>query len=113
MSKWSYSPIEDKRRRARLEAAPRFSKIAQAVAESMRIHCTHPDECARADGFMRIVCCISVDRDLFDLFFNAESGYRGRYFASPEEGLLANGQLLQLISTRLATFRVHCEMTTD
>ena len=113
MSQWSYSPIQDKRRRTRLEAAPPFSEIAQAVAGSMRIHCTHPDGCDKKDGFLRIVCCISIDRDLFDLFFNSESGYRGRYFASPEEGLLANGQLLQLISTRVATFRVHREMTAD
>jgi len=113
MNKWSYSPIQDKQRRARLEAAPPFGEIAQAVAGSMRIRCTHSDKCDEAAGFMRIVCCVSIDRDLFDLFFNAESGYRGRYFASPEEGLLANGQLLQLVSTSVAAFTVHGDMTTS
>jgi hypothetical protein len=113
MNKWSYSPIQDKQRHARLEAAPPFGEIAQAVAGSMRIRCTHSDKCDEAAGFMRIVCCVSIDRDLFDLFLNAESGYRGRYFASPEEGLLANGQLLQLVSTSLAAFMVHGDMTTS
>lgn len=110
MKLWDYSPIQDKARRARLEAAPPFAEIAQAVAGGMRIQCTHPDACDEAAGFMRIVCCVSIDRDLFDLFFNSESGYRGRYFVSPEEGLLANGQLLQLISEPLATFMVHGNM---
>jgi len=113
MNKWSYSPIQDKVRRARLETAPSFGEIAQAVAESMRIRCTHPEECGEAPGFMRIVCCVSIDHDLFDLFFNAESGYRGRYFTSPEEGVLANRQLLQLVSTPLAAFTIHCDMTTS
>ena len=110
MNQWSYSPIQDKSRRARLEAAPPFAELAQAVADGMHIQCTHSDSCDEATGFMRIVCCASIDCNLFDLFFNAESGYRGRYFVSPEEGLVANGQLLQLVSMPLAAFKVHGNM---
>ena len=112
MGNWSFSRIEDRDRRALLEAAPPFSQIACAIADSMRVLCTHPDPCDEMNGFMRLVCCVSIDRNLFDLFFNAESGYRGRYYVSPEEGLHANGQLQQLLASPLACFTAHAAMTT-
>jgi hypothetical protein len=110
MDLWDCSRIEDTHRRLRLEAAHAFAEIAKAVADDMRIQCTHSDPCDEAAGFMRIVCCMSIDRDLFDLFFNSQNGYRGRYFVSSEEGLLANGQLLRLVSPPLAAFTVHADM---
>jgi len=111
MSRWDYSPIEDASRRTWLESAPPFDEIAKAVAGSMRILCTHCDSCDEAPGYWRIVCCVSVDRFLFDRFFNAQSGYRGCYFISPEEGLRANAHLLQLIAPVLSAFKVHPQMT--
>jgi len=111
MNGWSFSFTEDISRSDRLNAAPPFVEIAHAVASSMRIICTHSDTCDEAAGFMRIVCCGSVDRDLFDLFFNAENGYRGQYFISEEAGLLANSQLLKLLASPLASFTAHTNMT--
>ncbi len=110
MTRWNYLPIEDETRRSRLKNAPPFSEIAQSIADNMSVLCTHTDPCGEATGFMRIVACVSVGVELFDLFFNAESGYRGSYFVSPTEGLAANGHLLKLIAAPLANFSIHPEM---
>jgi hypothetical protein len=107
MNTWNFSPIADVTRRSRLASAPDFEDIAQAVARSMHILCTHPDPCDEAAGFTRLVCCVSLEPDLFDIFFNAESGYRGTYFVSPERGLRANSHLLALVAPTLANHTIH------
>jgi len=110
MSTWSFSTLVANDRRILLEASPPFVELAKSVARTMRPHCTHVDSCDEAAGFKRIVCCISIDRDLFDLFFNSQNGYRGSYFQSPQEGLLANSQLLDLLAPRLVSFETHQDM---
>jgi hypothetical protein len=110
MSIWSFSQIPDIARRSRLEAAPTFERIAQDVAKSLRILCTHPDPCNEAKGYTRLVSCVTIDLDLFDLFFNSESGYRGRYFISPEEGLRANLHVIGLVAPRLAVHTAHADL---
>jgi hypothetical protein len=107
MKTWNFSPIADVSRRSRLADAPDFEDIAQAVAGSMHILCTHPDRCDEEAGFMRLVCCVALEHDLFDIFFNAESGYRGTYFVSPEDGLRANSHLLALVAPALASHKIH------
>jgi hypothetical protein len=111
MKTWNFSPIADVTRRSRLASAPDFEDIAQAVARSMQILCTHPDPCDEVAGFMRLVCCVALEPDLFDIFFNAESGYRGTYFVSPEHGVPANSHLLALVAPALARHTTHSELT--
>jgi hypothetical protein len=111
MNIWDFSPIADATRRSRLSGAPDFEEIAQAVAGSMRIVCKHPDPCDEAADFIRLVCCVTVEPDLFGIFFNAESGYRGAYFVSAEQGLRANSQLLALVAPALATHTIHSGLT--
>ena len=108
---WRFSSALGAGRRAKLEVSPPFDVIAQRVVDEMEILCTHTDPCAEAAGFTRIVSCIRVDEELFDLFFNSESGYRGRYFVSPEEGRAANSLLLSLAAESLAHFESHPDMT--
>jgi hypothetical protein len=86
---WRFSAAVDAWRRAKLDASPGFEVIAQRIAGEMQILCSHIDPCDESPGFARIVSCIHVDGDLFDLFFNSQTGYRGCYFDSPEEGLAA------------------------
>lgn len=107
MNTWNFSPIADATRRSRLAGAPDFEEIAQAVAASMHILCTHPDRCDEAAGFIRLVCCVALEPDLFDIFFNAESGYRGTYFMSPEHGVRANSHFLALVAPALASHTIH------
>jgi hypothetical protein len=110
MGNWRYSPDLDAGRRARLEASVPFGVIAQRIADEMRILCTHIDPCDEAAGFSRIVSCVRVGENLFDSFFNSETGYRGCYFVSSTEGLSANSLLLGLVASPLAQFRTHEEM---
>jgi hypothetical protein len=112
MSDWRFSSLLDASRRAKLAASQSFGVIAQRIAGEMRILCTHADPCDEAAGFTRLVSCIRVDTDLFDLFFNSETGYRGCYFVSPEAGLAANSLLLDLLAAPLAHFITHANMTT-
>lgn len=76
----------------------------------MRVLCTHPDLCDEATGYQRLVACISVDPELFDLFFNAVGGYRGSYYTSQEAGGRANAQLLELVAPALLAFKTHAEL---
>ena len=110
MSNWRFSYTVEASRRAKLEASPPFDAIAKRIANEMQIGCTHIDPCDEAAGFTRIVGCITVGYDLFDLFFNSQTGYRGRYFVSPDEGLAANSQLLGLLAAPLANFGRHSAM---
>jgi hypothetical protein len=108
---WRFSSAVDAQRREKLRASPPFEVIAQRIANEMQILCTHTDACDEAAGFTRLVTCVRVGGDLFDLFFNSESGYRGRYFLSAEKGLSANSLLLGLLATPIALFKTHTEMT--
>jgi hypothetical protein len=110
MSIWSFSQIPDIARRSRLEAAPPFERIAKQVAQSLRILCTHADPCDEAAGYTRLVSCVMVDPDLFDLFFNSESGYRGRYFVSIDAGLRANSSILGLVAPAIAAHTAHTDL---
>ena len=107
---WNFSSLIANDRRILLEASPPFVELAKSVAHTMRPHCTHVDPCDEVAGFNRIVCCISIDRELFDLFFNSQNGYRGCYFQSPRKGLLANSHLLGLLAPRLVSLEIHQDM---
>lgn len=107
MYPWRFSEHLPAARRAELKSAPPFAQIAHEVARSMRILCTHPDPCDEAAGYSRIVACVAVEPQLFDLFFNAETGYRGAYFASQVSGLQANVQILSLVAPALANHETH------
>ena len=96
-----------------LEAARSFEEIAGSLVTSMRIQCTHVDQCDEADGFNRLVACVVVGKPLFDLYFNSRFGYRGAYFVSPENGLEMNALLLTLLAPALIEFERREKMPTD
>ena len=79
----------------------------------MRILCTHTDPCDEATGYSRLVACVAIQPDLFDLFFNAQTGYRGAYFASQVSGLQANAQILAIVAPALVHFRAHSNLSQD
>ena len=95
---WNFAPIADAGRRRKLETAPSYRQIAQDIASSLHILCTHPDPCDEAAGYTRLVSCVTIEPELFDLFFNSESGYRGGYFLAHTEGLRANSHILGLVA---------------
>lgn len=111
MTSWRFSEIVEELRWNSLEGAPPFDRIAEDVAASMKVVCTHTDPCDEQAGFTRLVCCIELSPELFDLFFNARSGYRGSYFTSPEQGVRANGKLLSLVADKLAVHSSHPDLS--
>jgi hypothetical protein len=52
-----------------------------------------------------MVYCISVEPELFDLFFNSWNGYRAQYFRDPDYGQARNIEFIKAISPGLLTPR--------
>jgi hypothetical protein len=94
-----------------LEARTSLEEIALEIVSSIRRQppCCQPDPlkafkvAGREDTkqFRRIIYCVTVDRPLFDRFFNSPHGYRGAYFRDPFEGLRANHLLLSSVAPAL------------
>lgn len=94
MSSWRYAKSVEKERSQALLAAPSFSDLSDQVAKKMKILCGHCDPCQINADFHRVVFCIKISPELFDLFFNSPNGYRGAYFESPYRGLEANAEFI-------------------
>lgn len=110
MQSWRFSQHFDASRRTLLESAPSFGQIAHEIARSMRVLCTHSDSCDEVAGYRRLVACVAVEPQLFDVLFNAETGYRGAYFVSETTGLQANAQLLSLVAPALVSHQIHRDL---
>lgn len=98
---WNFGDSVNLARRAVLDAAPSFEVIAREICASMEVLCRHFESSVEVSGFQRYVCCIRVESDLFDLFFNSKNGYRAAYFRSPYEGLQVNENLITGLMDRI------------
>lgn len=109
MTQWRYTGnCKDARLQALLVIRP-FNDIADWVKHEMQILCCHPEDCNDKHRYKRASYCVEVSPQLFDVFFNSQSGYRGAYFQSPEEGLAANRLLLSAVSPVLVAWtRKYC-----
>jgi hypothetical protein len=102
MASWTYAPSIS-RERAEFLLAPRsFEQIVKRIAFEMQHLCCHSQTCDENNAFVRIVYCLRISVDTFDLFYNSPNGYRGAYFRSPFEGLIANANLLRGLFPRIA-----------
>jgi hypothetical protein len=104
MPKWEYSDAVSPDRRRSLLQPPSFRDICSSIAQTMRVLCRHNDPCSEAEAYERVVYCITVDKQLFDLFFNSLNGYRAYYFRSPAEGVAMNARLLEALAPPLLAF---------
>jgi len=106
---WKYKGTADAERLRRLQTTAPFDDIAARLSREMEIRCCHTQPCDDKRGYKRIVYCVNVNEEVFDAFFNSQSGYRGAYFQSPEHGLHATELLLQIVRPRLlASMRTLC-----
>ncbi len=105
MPRWEYSDTVTADRQRALLRSPSFQEISSLIADTMRVLCRHTDPCDEANGYERVVYCITVDKQLFDLFFNSLNGYRAWYFRSPAEGMAMNARLLETMAPPLLAFR--------
>ena len=77
MMQWSYTGnYKDERIQALLVITP-FKDIADRVKHEMQILCCHLEDCNDKLGYKRTSYCVEVSPQLFDVFFNSQSGYRG------------------------------------
>lgn len=111
--KWTFVESLGNGRLDALADAPPFDEIARSIASVMRVQCTHVDQCDEAYGFRRFVGCVSIDRPLFDVFFNSFNGYRGCYYRSPSEGLRINAQFVGRLAPSLIEFQQHEDMSAE
>jgi hypothetical protein len=102
---WKYSDVVSAERQQALRQPPPFQVISSWIAETMHVICRHLDRCDEVDGYNRVVYCITVERQLFDLFFNSRNGYRASYFRSPVEGTNMNIHLLKTLAPTLQAFQ--------
>lgn len=92
--------IEEATRLTKLLGNLPFKRVAEEIATRMTVLCCHRDQ-IEDSPYSRVVYCVKLDRDLFDQFFNSQSGYRAAYFCSPWEGLAANSMFSQLVLPKL------------
>jgi hypothetical protein len=105
MAAWAFTdqvPIQRARRLLALQTFDhivdllRSSVVTGFVAEAFRG--------ARLKGCDRAVFQLTVERDVYDLFFNAPVGYRGQYADSERAGDAANRAVIDVLRSSLLSF---------
>jgi hypothetical protein len=94
--------VEGATRLPKLARTVPLERIAEDIAATLAVLCCHRSSIS-GTAFSRVAYCVSVERDLFDRFFNSASGYRAAYFRSPWEGIGANAAVLKIIAPKLLT----------
>ena len=98
---WEYKGVCDDQRLRRLQTSVPFEDIVARLKRNMQIVCCHTPDCCDKPGYKRTIYCVELRAELFDMFFNSQSGYRGEYFESPHRGLSANALLLTTVRPQL------------
>ena len=101
MIEWTYAASLPRDRVSTLLAPSTIGTIANHIAADMRIACCHFQSCDDHADFGRVVFCVCVSEDLFDLFYNSPHGYRGAYFRSPGAGVDATATFIGALAPRL------------
>jgi hypothetical protein len=101
-SEWSFAQIRAARpaRAAYLEDAPEFGEILSSLAAALTNSLARKEFFFGVDhyeGNRRVTFQFRVTPRLYDTFFNARTGYRAHYWASPECGQCANAKLVQTL----------------
>ena len=89
---------EEAMRLPKLQRPVPFEQIAKDIAAGMIVLCCHRGSMNATGSFSRVIHCVQLDKDLFDLFFNSASGYRAAYFRFPWEGMGANAAFLKAVT---------------
>ncbi len=96
IERWNFILSENSERLERLGKSSSFESIVEDITDHMTILCCHQDT-IKDTLFKRVVYCVTVSGNLFDLFFNSRNGYRAWYYRSPFEGLRANSLAIGLL----------------
>lgn len=101
---WRYIGNIARTRRTSLEHPRPATELPAALVEGFTIACYHRDQGQSDSSYARAVFCGVVEPNLFDWFFNAQTGYRGAYFQSPEAGIAFNRNLIDASIPALTTW---------
>jgi hypothetical protein len=101
IERWDFNVSGNDQRLVNLQSSPSFEEMAKCINEEMDILCCHADPCGDFLGFERIVFCIQIPKDLFDMVFNSKNGYRAHYYRSPFEGMQANHVFINMLLPKL------------
>jgi hypothetical protein len=110
---WSFDDIRETEpaRAGKLEAAGSPDELVAVLTAELRKACREPDRRLSPLGWERrndapdqhrAVVQFRVERDVYDWFFNARTGYRAHYRASPEAGIAFNGEIVEALRDVLA-----------
>src|SRR5262245_26612501 len=107
--RWNYTGNTDPRRLAALTAGLRLSELIARLKTESRFVCSHSEQKDGDPSYSRAVFCVTVTTELFDLFFNAQTGYRGAYFKGPNVGVRVNRTIIDsLLPTLLHWTAEYC-----
>lgn len=112
-SAWRYIGKADPARLAALGQSLPNAELPAALQRGLALKCFHREPRQDDVSFKRAVFCGTVDDQLFDWFFNANTGYRGAYFDSPEFGTRANLALVNHLAYFLAEWALSQELDLD
>ena len=101
ITKWDFAASLGDTRLCAMADPPPFQAIVDLIHKDMKVLCCHPEPCDIAHDFERIIYCVKVDKELFDLFFNSRARYRAAYYQSPFEGLQANAEAIGTLAPTL------------
>ncbi|MBR1235200.1 hypothetical protein [Bradyrhizobium sp. AUGA SZCCT0182] len=104
---WDFDDVRrfDNERAERLEGAPDFNTLGDQVCDALVSALSSGSIRFAVDSYrdaQRAIVQFRLHPNLYDLFFNARSGYRAQYWISAESGLSANKNLMRLVVRRLS-----------
>lgn len=91
---WRYIGSVEPQRVAALVAGSSLADLTARLKAETSFLCFHLEPKDGDPSYRRAVFCLALAKRLFDLFFNAQTGYRGAYFQGAEVGLQVNRTLI-------------------
>jgi hypothetical protein len=106
-AEWSFAEIVkvDAARGLRLESASPFNEIVEQLASALNEALSAGELRCGVDFFRacpRAILQFRVTPELYDVFFNARTGYRAQFWISPECGLASNAECMNKLTAVLA-----------
>lgn len=100
-NRWQYIGRVEPQRVAALIAGLSLAELIARLKAETSFLCFHLEPKDGDPSYRRAVFCVALAKRLFDLFFNAQTGYRGAYFERPEEGTRANRAIIDELAPTL------------
>ena len=101
---WKYSQNISHKRIAYLRKQVEFKEIVNDICREMVIIDYNIEESSCFNNCIRHSFILSITPKTYDIFFNSEYGYRGKYFFGTKEGKNANRELITAIKEKLVDY---------